>query len=281
MNKVFVIIKEGLGNQIFQLAYGLWQVGGDPKRIVLDTSYYHKHCRHGGYALRTLFGSAKFTGAEVDGLQNINLGRNIQFHSRKLPDGYFEELQSLIGKANIVADGWFQNYSYVAPNIKLLREFYEASASELAPEDADFFTSNTVVGLHFRLNDYLKPNIQYLYGIVNFDAMFQEMRSVVNNIRSDKPVRIAAFSDSPINGPFDRIYVRKAASALLDDIYSMHLMSLCDHLICSNSTFSLWAGYLSRKLKTISLPSPWTRSGIISTTNLLPPNGNIFPSGLS
>ena len=42
--------------------------------------------------------------------------------------------------------------------------------------------------------------------------------------------------------------------------YSIYLMSLCDHLIIANSTFSWWAAWLKTTRGTVICPQKWARS---------------------
>lgn len=278
--KVYVIVKEGLGNQLFQLAYGLWQADGDIERVVLDTSSYAQTNHHGGYALRKLFGESRFAALESDSIKLRQLPRTTWVNVHRNPDLYLDELKSLLGKTHLVAEGWFQHYAYVAPHIEQLRSFFRACAITIDPEDQAFFDAHTVVGVHIRLNDYLRPSNRQRFGLVDPKAMNREIARVVAGIRSPRPVKVVAFSDGQVNGRFDRLYLRGSEPSIEGDIRSLRLMSLCDHLICGNSTFSLWAGYLSERVRTVSLPAKWMRENNRPGAPLLPPNGQLYDNEL-
>ena len=281
MQEVVVVLRGGLGNQLFQLAFGLWLTGGDGRRLELNLASYARASPHGGYALRTLFGGAPFAAAETTDFRSLGGRRVTILDLKKAPDAHYEKLATLDGSTVVVADGWFQNYAYVSPVIEQLRRHYEGGWCSPGTEDEAFFAANTVIGVHYRRNDYLRPDVRELFGIVDPQAMGREVGDLRARIRSGKPVRVVAFSDGPVQGDFDRIYQREASPSLAGDIGALRLMSLCDHLVCSNSTFGLWAGYLGQRLKTVSLPSQWTRSGKISARLLLPPNGRLYPADLT
>ena len=278
--KVYVIVKEGLGNQLFQLAYGLWQADGDIDRVVLDTSSYARSNQHGGYVLRQLFGEARLAAVQSDTLNLHQVPRATWVNFNRNSDLFLEDLKPLLGKTTLVAEGWFQHYAYVAPNIERLRSWFRASAIAIDADDQAFFDSHTVVGVHIRLNDYLNPQNRQRYGLVDLKAMNQEISRVVAGVQSQRPVKLVAFSDGQVDGRFDRKYMRSAQPTIDGDIRTLKLISLCDHLICSNSTFGLWAGYLSDRVRTMSLPAKWMRTPNRSAAPLLPPNGQLYANEL-
>jgi hypothetical protein len=55
------------------------------------------------------------------------------------------------------------------------------------------------------------------------------------------------------------------------DFEALRLMSLCDHVILSNSTFSWWAAWLNPSPdKFIIAPQPWCRDPERSTGHMVP-----------
>ena len=57
--------------------------------------------------------------------------------------------------------------------------------------------------------------------------------------------------------------------SLLGDINELRLMSCCNWLITSNSSFSYWAGMLSSRVQQVFIPDQWMRVGSIRTASLL------------
>ncbi len=93
---------------------------------------------------------------------------------------------------------------------------------------------------------------------------------------SDEP---EAFKDAPFN-----FHSGPSIAMGLDpnlDMAEFCAMLASDLIICGNSTFSLWAAYLSPLVRAYWVPNPWSIDGRISTTSLIGPLGAMYKSSLS
>jgi hypothetical protein len=82
------------------------------------------------------------------------------------------------------------------------------------------------------------------------------------------------FSDSSveISLPCQSIYLSgNGARSLAGDVDQLRLMSCCNCIVASNSTFGYWAGILSNSVEQMFIPDPWMRSGSVRTQSLLAP----------
>jgi hypothetical protein len=68
--------------------------------------------------------------------------------------------------------------------------------------------------------------------------------------------------------------------SLIGDIDELRLMSCCDRIIASNSTFSYWAAILSNRAQQVFIPDPWMRSGSVRTQSLLTARIESYPTQL-
>jgi len=64
-----------------------------------------------------------------------------------------------------------------------------------------------------------------------------------------------------------------------DPLRSFYLMTLCNHFIIANSTFSWWAAWLAKySVKTVCVPSAWNRGERRPPRDLFPPAWKIVPA---
>lgn len=127
---------------------------------------------------------------------------------------------------------------------------------------------NQTISLHFRLGDYrfLKDSHPILTKEYYLDALLYVTKSLSNNLNTN--LRILYFceeADLPevletidfLKEHFINIQFEKADSCL-DDWEQMLLMSMCQHNIIANSTFSWWAAYFNTNAtKIVCYPKTW------------------------
>ncbi len=121
-------------------------------------------------------------------------------------------------------------------NLKIKSEWFEKISKEII--------ENKPIGIHVRLGDY--RNLEKIYGKLD-QSYFKSSLELIKRINGDKPVWL--FSDEPnlafsILGNFfeiDRVINNEESKNSLEHLLAL---SMCDSLICSNSTFSWWAGYI-------------------------------------
>lgn len=107
------------------------------------------------------------------------------------------------------------------------------------------FDSDNILGIHFRLGDY-----KYIDQNVLPDTYYTNVLAKIDNLNDKK---ILAFTEK---GDYDT--VEKRIKSILDkhnnfmlvktidfDYEELFVISLCNTIICANSTFSIWAAYLS------------------------------------
>jgi hypothetical protein len=263
--RVFVRLKGGIGNQLFQFAYALLLAGGRSENVFCDLEYFRRDARHGGFALGELLGD------EVHGVDGMPPGNQFLYVNADLLAG--EDLSSLAQtRVDLLIDGYFQHINHVVPVIDTMkqmfrRQFDQGEFLERLRAQAASAPRETLVALHFRRGDFLDPAIRQIHGVPTVESMV----SCLNQLEP-QPSATIVFSDSklPIDLPCQMIDLsRSRDGSLAQDIDQFRLMSCCNAIIASNSTFSYWAGLLSDRVRQLLIPDPWMRSGSVTTQSLL------------
>jgi hypothetical protein len=275
--KVLVRLKGGIGNQLFQYAFALHLANGAAQDVICLLDYFRSDPRHGGFALRHLLGPQiavadaapaghRWAYVNADALADVDLGflRNCA--------------------VDLFVDGYFQHVWNYLPVIDALRAMYQAQFDQTLYERKlssclDLPTRTAAVAIHLRRGDYLDPEVRRVHGI-------PAAESIVGCLARIKAANFCAvvFSDSKveIELPCPAVLLSSAEPrSLARDIDELRLMSCCDWIVASNSTFSYWAGMLSNRVQRLFIPDPWMRSAGVRTESLLTARVEAYPTQLS
>jgi hypothetical protein len=249
-------IQGGLGNQIFQWAYGLNLSVINNTPLYLDISFYYNQLG----STKREFSLNKFPNLEFSFFNDKNTNLKIindDLNFKKLDydsnfdyylngywasERYFEESKSKIKKL-LSFDSNFINKLNTSPY-------------------RDVFDKN-IVSMHIRRTDYLTSGGFHALQTVDF---YKSAIEILNDYDS-----IYVFSDD-INWCKENLKFKNILFVEgLDDIEDMWLMSLCKNNIISNSTFSWWAAWLNNNdNKKVIYPNKWYGDNInISIENLI------------
>lgn len=263
--KVLVRLKGGIGNQLFQYGFALQLAHGNPRNVVCLLDYFRTDAKHGGFALQHLLGP------EVLSAEAPPAGQRWAYvNADPLADADLSFLRN--SSVDVFVDGYFQHIGNFLPVLDTLRSMFSAQF------DQDLYVTKlrellgrpyeeTLVAIHLRRGDYLNPEVRNAHGIPTPESMLD----CLPRIQAEHYCAVV-FSDSEvaIDLPCPAIrLVGPQPRSLIGDIDELRLMSCCDRIIASNSTFSYWAGMLSNRVQRVFLPDPWMRSGSIRTTSLL------------
>ena len=235
----------GLGNQMFQYAFGKAQMNNGID-VSFDDTWYHRERTMKEQLYQNkfprLFGLDKFNTNLVISkfLKQNNIhenGLNIDYlkceNSNML--GYW---QYLVYYENIISD--------LQKDFILLEENHTKEYLQFAEQ----ITKNESVSLHVRRGDYIGRGG---FGALPFSYYVQALQYA--------PGEIFIFSDDLqwCKSIFDQGYFsRKITFVGLQDYQDLELMRLCSHNIISHSTFSWWAAMLNQNDKKIVVaPKNW------------------------
>ncbi len=174
-------------------------------------------------------------------------------------------------------DGFWQSERYfmdVEPHIR-----QEFTLRHLPCEDsrklADFIESVEAVSLHVRRGDYItNPSTANYHGTCSLEYYRQAVDMIAGYLANPY---FFIFSDdqswvqSELHLSHPHSFVANNGPAHAHD--DLWLMSLCNHNIIANSSFSWWGAWLNQYDKKIVIaPRNWFRNPDIDTSDLIPAN---------
>jgi len=163
---------------------------------------------------------------------------------------------------NIDLLGYFQSEKYFKENKQDLLKEFSFKNQELVDNTKKEFNGRNFIGLHVRRGDYLKlPQIHvacdYEYYKKSIDIIKNKNRDVCLYVFSDdinwckQNLNFSMpmfFDDAPES---EEKYYTNQEKTLIK-------MSLCNHFICANSSFSWWGSYLiNNQDKIVCMPQNW------------------------
>lgn len=245
MKKVFVKLKGGLGNQLFQYAFGEYLKNlNDSCEIIYETSYF-KNKNSWDYDLEKL------------NLEKLNYINHSVFR-QKLPfykvikESKSYHFQKVNVRDGYTYDGYWQNPKYLME----LKDLKNKFSLRTKPEFNSAKNGITKIGVHVRRGDYV-GNIRH--DVLNKNYHLNSIKEINRLIEGEKKFYVFSDDLSYCKKKFEKlnfkfIYVDYLNSSLLE----FDLLKKMDHLIISNSSFSWWAAYLSDNKEKITIcPEKW------------------------
>jgi hypothetical protein len=269
---LFIIrIIGGLGNQMFQYAFGmrLAELGYSVK---YDTSQLRDYKLHNGFELERVFGlTLEQASARELRLFNPYYNRLLEKLHKKLLfifgkyllEGTNFSWNRLKKNRTAYLDGYWQSLECIPENESALFKSFAFNKDNQSREQVllqEAIANCDSVSVHVRLGDYLDPENQRLFGNIctagYYRQAMEEMEKKLAN-----PVYYV-FSDSPekakdlLASRFPVHFIQQNQGA--DSYKDMLLMSLCRHNIIANSSFSWWAAFLNKNPgKIVIAPKHW------------------------
>ena len=276
-----VILRGGLGNQMFQYAAGLAVAKKNNDRLVLDTTYLNdrfprRQFTYRRYDLDVFTLAPEFTRlstvSERVPLPGVWLGADlalalaggiagVRFVKERQPYVFDPEVFRA-GPRGAVLWGFWQNPAYfkeIEEDVRRTFVFREP-LMEAAAHIAEEIRNSNSVAIHVRRGDYTLPKYQGTYGDTNMAYYQSAIATIVERVKD--PV-FFVFSDDPewcrANLKIARpVTYLDRSSAGPKAAFHLQLMALCKHNIIANSTFSWWGAWLNRNPgKIVVAPKRW------------------------
>jgi hypothetical protein len=243
----------GLGNQMFQYAFGktLAEQGETP--LWLDLTWYHSKKR------KFLLDEFKVTyDASIHSNLKMKLVKTFKRPSLIKDTGSFQE-RTIDASKNILLAGHWESWKYFEPILPQLRtEFVLKHPSAQFASFKDAIKPNSI-SVHIRRGDYLVPHGKVLNGK---EYCEKAVAHIIQAKKLNDP-DIMIFSDDPewcrnemaiLAGCVTHVF----PGGLASDAEELMLMSNYSHNVIGNSTFSWWAAFLnSHSDKIVVMPENW------------------------
>lgn len=282
---IIVKLKGGLGNQMFQYAMGKNIAHVHGMQLKFDILDFPDHNQR-VYALDKFnVDTQKASQDEIFNLkyQNRNFLKKILRRAHKKSSNYIQEKDFILCKkilsinGSVYIDGYWQSEKYFKDNKAIIQ--YDFSIKHPLKgknkKYSQLISSCDSVSMHIRRGDYVSnPVANNIHGICDtayykycVDLIRQHLKLPHFFIFSDEPAWV--HENINLDFPFTIVDHNNTENAFED----MRLMSLCQHNIIANSSFSWWGAWLnSNPHKIVIAPQRWftDKNKNIKTTNLVP-----------
>jgi hypothetical protein len=269
---VLVVLRGGLGNQLFQYAAARSIAARNRMELLLDTDTgfrndpYQRSYRLDQFRIAASSASvdqiARFAPARV----RCNL-RRLREKALLRANLSFDPLTAHLGRSRLILlNGYFQSEDYFASISGRLREDLrlksEPTSSAVLKIRDQIFDSNAVC-LHVRrLGGYSASRTPVRVVGPPFCTPDYYRRACNHFLEKTSHPRFFVFSDCPEWVPDGLHFVPDKVVVGLDtptsDIDDLWLMAHCAHFIVADSTFSWWAAWLgSNPAKQVVAPANW------------------------
>lgn len=266
----------GLGNQLFQIFV----------TIAYSLKNHHSFLfpnKSNTIGMRNTYWTSFFSSLEHY-IVDENQFDETQYQILGCPDFHYVPIQYIPNKnENIMLYGYYQSPKYFEDKKQEIFSLIRLSEKkQLVNEKYQILVKDgppTVVSLHFRIGDYIY--YKKCYPILPIQYYINSIKYIVNSIQ-EKNITILYFCEeqdikrveiciSLLKQLFPTIsFIR---SIDMSDWEEMLTMSLCNHNIIANSTFSWWGAYFnSNEEKLVCYPSLWFGPELKNhiTTDLFP-----------
>jgi hypothetical protein len=247
-------IQGGLGNQMFQYAYGKHLATKYNKKLYCDINFYQ-------YQSLRNFSLQDFDNIDLDtSVDNIK----VNFPIYKIDDDFnYKEIPEP-NNCGYYLDGYWQSEKYFKESESIIRKQFKPNRflfeSILETPGLDTKT----VSMHIRRTDYVTSNGYHPVQSLDY---YQNAIDLIGDYDT-----LYIFSDDinwcKENLNFKNMVFREGNS----DIEDLFLMSMCANNIIANSTFSWWAAWLNEHPdKKVISPAKWLGEQTnLNTNDIIP-----------
>lgn len=248
---IYVVIFGGLGNQLFQAAFGyvISHLSGADLNFIVDD---YKGTSLSPYRL------ASFPNIRARVVPMEDVDGSVTIHEQEArhlpPDQVIAQIVDLLTKVDTVyLSGFWQNEGYFRPYKDILGNAFVPLIPDDVRARADAMRLKGAIGVHLRRHGYGHM------GLVKSGYYLQAVEAIRNEI-GDAPILVCSddpgFSYYTFRNTQNVEFSKGGASdTTLEDF---EMLRACRHHVIANSTFSWWPAWLSESDGgIIYAPQPW------------------------
>ncbi|MEI6553194.1 MAG: alpha-1,2-fucosyltransferase [bacterium] len=286
---ITVKLKGGLGNQLFQYAFGRTASLKLEAPLGLDLSAYEnpsefdieREFQLGHFNIQATILSQTKTN-KIDSIKNkFDQIKNVLKNTLNPYSGYTFNPKDLEVKDGAYLEGFWQSEKYFSDIETTLR--YDLVLKEKLGTKAKLFkdrikqveeNGGVSASLHIRRCDFVSNKYANTYHGSLDITYYQKAISTLQTKLSGKQLVLFVFSDDIAwvkeNLKTEVPYVCVSRPEILD-YEDMYLMSQCSHNIIANSSFGWWGAWLNpKKDKMVIAPKRWVRDQKVNTNDVTP-----------
>jgi hypothetical protein len=283
---IIVKLMGGLGNQMFQYAFGKSLAILNNTELKIDRTFLDDKSPRKNFTFRDFELDVFKLDAIFATSQEIKLRNNTNILQKLFPFynhfQSFSEHLSQIPKlepsaySNVYIEGYWQNEDYFKLAKEVIQEDFRFKSSPTGKnkELAELILSKNAISVHVRRGDYAHNQvINSVHGLLTTTYYEHAASYIQDNIFEP---HYFVFSDD-IEWAKSNIQLRNNTTYInhnsgKNSFEDLRLMSLCKHNIIANSSFSWWGAWLNANPdKIVIAPEKWFANPSIST-DIIPSN---------
>ncbi len=292
---IIIKLKGGLGNQLFQYAFGrrIALLSGLPIKLdiisgFLGDFYNRSYILSHFNIIENILSSDEMKYVKISQSQSL-IGKSVRLFSSILPFVNFQTIQErfnyqydeklVIKYKSAYFEGYWQNERYFKPIEEQIRKEFILKDSLNAQNLnlSNQIRNSNSVSIHFRRlfaesNGNVRLSALSKYPILTLDYYYRSFEILTSRY---KDLHFFIFSDDPswvkrnLILKYPATYIEHSDNAR--EYEDFFLMSLCKHQIIANSTFSWWAAWLNNNPhKIVIAPLNWVNEPNYNSSDLIP-----------
>jgi hypothetical protein len=243
-------LQGGIGNQLFQWAYGKYLSVKYQTPLYLDLDYYINVNK---IDTKREFSFDKFSNLEYNILPNKNISSwstENKYRIQTLNDNFIFSELNYDYDSHYFLNGYWQSEKYFSSISHLIKDNLKPNSSVIDKLSQRYPIDKNCVSLHIRRTDYVTSNG---YHPVQSIEYYQKALEIVGSYD-----HLLVFSDDikwcKENLNFENMIFVEGN----DDVEDLWLMSMCKNNIIANSSFSWWGAWLNSNVnKKVVAPENW------------------------
>ena len=236
-----IVVKGGLGNQLFIYAYSLKLETDYNYELVYDLNAYQTNKR--SLMISNLLEKAKTN----DGILNCPILDETDLRSKLLIEK--QECVRLVG--------YFQNLKYFPSDVELMKKnINQVLFRKVAINETQFVQPENWIAIHLRRGDFRDSSH---YRLINFSYYIKAVNHL--RVKHGRKFKVIIFSDEIDEGTKLSQFISNSKvfnDNNLSPVEVMHEMTKAMHFVIGNSTFGWWGAFLGAKPSSaVILPTKW------------------------